>query len=306
MVKVAITKGNAYEATTKALKLTNFKKFILGKSRIAIKPNLSYAAPAKLGITTDVNVVRAILDQIPKPEKAIVVEGSAGPAKTNDAFEVCGYYELEKEYGVRILDLNHDEFINIPISEPMTLKGIEISKTVLDSDFVISVGKLKIHSIARISATLKNMMGVCSKRQKLKIHAFIPRSLVDLISVLMPDFGVIDGIVANEIDEVVPHPIKMGIVLASKDCVALDCVASEVMGIHPYNVPYLHEIILKELSIDNLDEIEIIGEKIENLKRNFRIGGFNVRSRGQKFFGIMLNKTGLFSLLYPYVYKIFR
>lgn len=305
MVKVVISKGDAYEATVKALELTNFKELVRGKSRVVIKPNLTIATTEE-SIITDVNVVRAILDQISKPEKVIIAEGSSALVESDEAFKVNDYFELEKEYGVELIDVNNDEYVEVTVDKPLALKSIKISKTVLNSDFLVSVGKLKIHSIATVTGALKNMMGVCTRQQKLEIHTFIPNSLVDLISVLMPDFGIIDGIVANEIDECVPHPIKMGIVLASKDCVALDSIASEIMGIHPHDVPYIRKIINKKLSIADLDEIEIIGERVQDIKKNFQRESFNVRSKGQRFAALMLIKLRLFNLFYRWAYRIFR
>ena len=305
MVKIAVVKGNAYEATIKALELTDFKKLVEKKSNIVIKPNLTNFLKAKDGITTDVNIVRAILDQIPKPENVIVAEGPGG-ADAKHAFRFNGYYELEKDYGLRLLDVNNDEYVEIPVDDPLILRSIKISKTVFNSNFLISVGKLKIHSIAKVTGALKNMMGACPRQQKFKIHSFIPNSLVDLISIKNPDFGVIDGIVANEIDECVPHPVKMGIILASKDCIALDTISSEIMGIKALEVPYITEIARRGFGVANMDEINIDGEKIENVRRIFRRGGFNFISNSQRVISRILFRLGLLDQYFRLVYKFFR
>jgi uncharacterized protein (DUF362 family) len=303
MSKVAVVKGDAYSATVKALKLTNFNQLIKRKTRIVIKPNLTVPITADKGITTDVNVIRAIIDQIPNPEKIKIVEGSIGD-DTTEAFKINGYYKLEEDYGLKIIDTHKDKYEEVKVKKPLILKKIKISKTIFESDFLISVAKLKIHSIAVITGTLKNMMGACPKEQKSLIHCYIPNSLADLISVKKPDFGVIDGVVANEIDEIVPHPIKMGIVLASSSCVALDFVASQIMGIEPKNVPHLQKII----NVLGDEEIEVLGEKIEDVKRNFKRKPFNIRSDGQRIVARALLSVGLFDYfsknVFPKIRKI--
>lgn len=305
MTKVAIIKGNAYNATKKALEMTDFEKTIKGKSKIVIKPNLTTSAKANDGITTDVNVIRAILDQIPKPEKVVIAEGPGG-ASADYTFKNNGYYELKEEYGIKIIDTNFDEFFELAIKKPLTLKKIKISKTVFSSDFLISAAKLKIHSVVNVTGSLKNLMGICPREQKLRIHCFLPHSLVDLISVKPPDFGVIDGIVANEIEECVPHPIKMGIILTSKDCVALDAVASDVMNVRLSEVPYILELAKRGYGNANLNEINVVGEKIENIRKNFKRKNFNLRSYGHTKIGRLLIKFGLLDQFYNLAYRIFR
>ena len=299
--KVAITKGNAYTATKKVLELTDFKKMLKGKSKIVIKPNLVVAKKASEGITTDVNIVRAILDQIPSNKKISIVEGSQ---VATTSFKFNGYLDLEDEYDVDIIDANLSEYVEVKVKNPVIFKTIKISKVVFNSDFLISVGKLKIHSVAGVTLSLKNMMGVCPRSQKLKIHFYIPESFIDMLSILMPDFGVIDGIVGNEIDELKPYPVKVGVILASKDCVALDCVASEIMGIKPLKVPYISEIAKREFGIANMDEIEIVGEKIENVRKVFRRISFF-----KNYFRVitvrLLIKLGLFDSFFKYIYSRF-
>jgi uncharacterized protein (DUF362 family) len=293
MPEVAVIRGNAYKATAKALKILDFKKLIKNKRNIVIKPNLTTAATASEGITTDVNVIRAVLDQVSRPEEIIIAEGPGG-AETDKAFRDNGYHKLEKEYGLKLVDTKSDEAIEVRVKNPLALKTIKMSKTVYDSDFLISAAKLKIHCIAKVTGTIKNMMGACSNKEKAKIHAFIPKSLVDLNKIKPPDFGIIDGIVANEINEVIPHPLKMGIILASKDCTALDSVATEIMGVDPKEVFYIQRCGEIGLGTADMKKIQIIGENIESVKRKFKIGHLNPIMKSQRLIMRIMLGTGLY------------
>jgi len=305
MSVVAIAKGTGYEAAVKALHLTGFKQFAKGKKRIVIKPNLVVPVHSSKGITTDVNVVRAVLDCLPDCSKAVIAEGAFD---TSETFKLDGYDKLASEYGVELVDLEKEaEWKEVKVKEPFVLKSIKMAKRVVESDFVVSVGKLKIHSQTTVTGAMKNMMGACPKDQRLRIHSYLPKSLIDLLSVKMPDFGVIDGIVANEMDENVPYPIRMNIVLAGEDCVALDRTATDVMCINPLAAEYIKMAF--ERGFGEF-EAKIVGESIEDVKKTFRTRGFSLRSDGQRIGCMMLIEIGAFEWFYknifPTILKINR
>jgi len=300
MSTVAIAKGAAYQATIKALQLANFKQLAKGKKRIVIKPNLVIPVHSSKGITTDVNVVKAVLDFLPH-SKVAIVEGATDVCKT---FELNGYYKLAKDYGVELIDLQEeDEWIEVAVKAPLALKSIKIARRVAESNFVVSVGKLKIHSQTTVTGAMKNMMGVCPKDQRLKIHSFLPKSLIDLLSVKMPDFGVIDGVIANEMDENIPYPVRMNIVLAGKDCVALDKTAAEVMCVNSLAVK--HVKMASEMGFGDF-EAEIVGESVEDVKKKFRVGGFSLRGNSQRIIGKMLIEIGMFEWFYRNMFPVIK
>jgi uncharacterized protein (DUF362 family) len=68
----------------------------------------------------------------------------------------------------------------------------------------------------------------------------------------------------------VPHPVKVGIALASTDCVALDSIASEIMGISYQEVPYIVGAARRGLGMADIDKINVVGEKVEKVRRKFR------------------------------------
>jgi len=298
---VAIAKGGAYEATVKALELTNFKKFVKGKKKIVIKPNLVVPIHSSKGITTDVDVVRAIIECLPNSSRVAVVEGATDTSKT---FKLNGYDKLIEEYGIELVDLNEeDEWEVVKVENPLIFENIKIARRVVESDFLVSVGKLKIHSIAGITGSIKNMMGTCSKDQRLKIHAYIPKSLMDLLSVRVPDFALIDGIVGSEIDENIPHPVKMNLVLASKDCVALDKTAAKIMDVNLLAAPYI--TMASERGFGKF-EADLVGERVEDVRRTFKRGGFNLRSGSKRIVGKLLIEIGAFEWFYRNIFPIIR
>jgi len=299
MSKVFLAGGDAYAAAKKVLEISNFKELIRGKNKIVIKPNLVSGLSAKHGVTTDVEIVRAILDFCPTGSDITIVEGTAGAV---ESFEKNGYMGLKKEYDVNIIDCNKFGYKKVKV-DGLIFNEITVCKKVLDCDFLISAAKLKIHSVMKVTATLKNMMGVCPKSQRLLIHSNFPEALVDLISVRRPDFGIVDGVIANELDEIHSHPVKMGVVLGGTDGVAVDSVAALIIGVDPNMVSYIN--LAARQGLGSADNVQIVGESVEKFSKKLRTVCFNPRSMGQIFVIKALTKLGLFiwynNNIIPYV-----
>jgi ferredoxin len=91
--------------------------------------------------------------------------------------------------------------------------------------------------------------------------------LVDLCLALKPGFNLMDGIVGME----GPGPgggtpREIGLVLASRDCLALDRTASRIIGYDPSDIYYLEDALTRKAWIESDSEIEIRGESLESAK----------------------------------------
>jgi len=263
--------GNPFEATLKALEATNFKNAVEGKKLVLIKPNLTTSATAQEGITTDPRVVEGILHALRECDVGRIVIGeSSGGSSTLHCFQRNGYIDLAKKWRVELLDLDEDDSLLLKVPNPLSISELRISKKAHEADFRISVAKLKIHSLAVATACLKNMMGCLSGRKwKIIVHSDVQNRIVDLNKLILPHFGVVDVIVGNQVDEVVPYPIQMNAILAGKDVVAIDSVAAECMGVSWREVPYLLKAEQAGLGTADLDKIEVIGERIRDMKKTF-------------------------------------
>ncbi|MFQ5909899.1 MAG: DUF362 domain-containing protein [Thermoplasmata archaeon] len=272
MSTVAIERSDqAIQGTGDLLNKLDFSKKAKNKTRVLIKPNLTTSAGPETGITSDVRIVEAIIELLLDlgVENISIGEG-AGGAQTMHAFEKNGYVALGKKYDLPVLDLNFDESVLLDVPEPLSMGKVRVSKTVYDSDFRISVAKLKIHSIAVTTGTMKNMMGVLSgRRWKLIVHSDIHNRIVDLNKVVLPHFGVIDGVVGNQRDEVKSYPIEAGVLIAGFDPVAVDSIASEIMAVPWREVPHLVLAQQAGLGIADSAKIEILGPRVEDVRQQF-------------------------------------
>ena len=74
-----------------------------------------------------------------------------------EKFVDLGYGDLVEKYGVKLVDLNEDEYELRESPEAVVLKRFEFPKTLKDS-YLISVPVLKRHSICKVTLSLKNMI----------------------------------------------------------------------------------------------------------------------------------------------------
>lgn len=272
MSKVAIVKGTRpVETTVKALeKIRSDVDSVLSKKKpILIKPNYINSKHPSTGITTDSRVVEGIVKFLreSKTDEIMIGEGS-GFADTFQAFKVAGIDEVAERWGLKLIDLNKDEFIEVNPPNPLSLKKVKVAKTALEST-IVSVPKLKLHRIANVTLSLKNMMGALLSKGSMH-NGRLSQNIADLASILKPILSVVDGIIAGEGHETSGNPVEMNLVVAGIDPVAVDAVGAAVMGISPNDVKHLVLAEKKGLGTCNLEEITVLGEPIEKVKRKFR------------------------------------
>jgi uncharacterized protein (DUF362 family) len=270
--QVAIVKGErGKEPVFKALDLIDFKTALAGKDRVLIKVNFITDKTWETGATTDPLVVEAIIEKLKGlPIMINVVESDATMTNADKAFEATDMKEMCQRTGIEFINLRYvkDKVkLNVPNEE--VLGSITVPRIVAGSA-IISAAKLKTHSSTTVTLGMKNLFGLLPDKFKAKYHARgISKVVVDINTVIRPALTVIDGFVAMEGKGPVDGtPVKMDLIIASKDVVAADATGCRVMGIDPHNVSHIRRANAKGLG--NIDNIEVLGEKIETVVKSFQ------------------------------------
>jgi uncharacterized protein (DUF362 family) len=248
-------------------------------SKVVVKPNLARLAPSGTGAITDARateaVTRLVLDL--NPASVVIAEGTAvgyddGSLSTEQVFDVSGTRAVAQMLGVPCVNLNCDEPVPVTVPEPRAMDRVLVARTILDSDVVISVPVLKTHNRTNATISLKNMYGCLVGTEKRAGHMLgINNTLVDYFSVLRPSYTVIDANVAMEGLWRSPEDAHvMGLVVAGRDALAADLVGCALMGIHPYSVFYLRELMSRPGEVHGYSDIDVVGESLESHARNFR------------------------------------
>lgn len=215
-----------YDNVFKALELIqkDVESRISGSMRIVIKPDLLHINGCEQ--LADVDAIRAVLDFVEDftNKKVTIAEGSFSD---EEVFHRHGYHELLRDYSVRFLDLNHDDFVPVKIGK----KTFSVSKSMAESDFRISLAVLKRDRKAALLGAIPNMViGSVLGRDKPDFYTDrnFNRNTAELLPLLRPHLSVIDGFGA----------MKSSVAIASSDAVAADATAAKILKIK--NVRYLN------------------------------------------------------------------
>ena len=270
--KVAVVKGErGHEPVFKALDLIDFKKALAGRDTVLIKINFICENTWDTGATTDPIVVEAIIKKLSGlPVKVYVVESDATMTNADKAYVATGMKEMCERNGVEFLNLRHQkDKVTLKIPNGETMKNVKVPRIVTESA-IISAAKLKTHMATTVTLGMKNMFGLLPDKFKGKFHAKgISNVVVDISTVLKPALTVIDGFVGMEgRGPVDGTPVKMDLIIAGTDAVATDATASRIIGFDPNKIKHIRRA--NEKGLGNMNDIEVVGEKIENVTRPFK------------------------------------
>jgi len=266
---VAIVKGDSpVEMVSNALEMIKADEVISIGDHVLVKPNYIEASHPSTGITTDARVIEGVVKFLRKRGiKSIVIGEGSGLSNTMHAFKVAGVDEVARRWNVEMVDLNKDELVEVQVPNPLALRRVKIAKTALESR-IVSVPKLKLHRMAGVTLSLKNMMGAVMPKGS--IHNPLSEKIADLASILKPCIAVVDGIIGGEGHELAGKPVQMNLIIAGTDPVAVDAVGTAVMGFDPKNVKHLRLAEMKGVGTCDLNRIKILGEPISKVRKKFR------------------------------------
>jgi uncharacterized protein (DUF362 family) len=103
--------------------------------------------------------------------------------------------------------------------------------------------------------------------EKRRIHKNLAQGLVDINMVIKPALNVIDAvIVSNDVDMTGTtglEPLELNTILASRDPLALDCIAARIAGLSPINISYLKHAIERRIGESDYNRIQIRGTPLD-------------------------------------------
>lgn len=239
---------------------------------VIIKPNLVAPPPsATSGACTSAAVCRALADLIAEwGARPVIAESSARGVDTEQVMEIMGYSDLRHE-GYEVVDLKKTKTVKVPVPGGRVLGEVVTFEMALEAAAIISVPVMKTHDQTDVTLSLKNLKGLVTDAEKRRIHQLgVFEGTCDLVSLFKPAYAVVDGIMAQEgLGPVYGLPVETGLVLAGRDLVAVDAVASQVMGFDPCEVRLLTAAAARGLGTLETDRIEVRGERVQDVRRRF-------------------------------------
>lgn len=297
--KVAVLKTSpqtVLEDYKKVMHLADYKKYVLPDKDTALKINISwhYYYPACSTTPWQLEgVIQTLLDDGYKNElihachnRTVVVSAKRGERANK-------HLPVVQKYGLRNIHLYEDEeWIRyepkgkIRVLNQIFPKGIEIPKRMIGEN-IIHLPTMKTHVFTTMTGAMKNAFGGLLHEKRHWTHSVIHETLVDLLTIQKEIhsgiFAVMDGTIAG--DGPGPRcmvPYVKDYILASGDQVAIDAVASKIMGFEPMDLKFIRLAHEAGLGCGEIQDIEIVGEDISEVNFNFHKAKNTIASYGQK------------------------
>lgn len=239
-----------FETVPTSLDKINFKNQLKSIKHILLKPNI--VTKDKHPITTHPKMCESIIKYIRDITDAeiLIGDGCGVPEyNTLEAFECLGYNYLENKYNIKLIDLNElpaRQFKNPSCKIHREMYLPQIIKT----HYIISVPVLKVHSLAQITCSLKNMMGFLPPKHYKGVHGYwnkavfhknIHESIIDLNKYINPDLTVLDasiGMAEYHLGGPTCNP-PINKIVAGYKAKEVDRVGAELLGLDWRNIPHL-------------------------------------------------------------------
>jgi uncharacterized protein (DUF362 family) len=279
--------------------------------RVAIKVNLTGGTRSKPlpgvspieSFATHPEVVRALGEALREAgaRDLFIVEAVYERA----SYSQWGYDEIAQTLGATLIDLNNPHpygaFTHVPVGQhPFIYQDFTLHPLLQEIDIFVSVAKIKCHQIGGVTLSMKNLFGLAPLQlyrrdpqdtYRSLFHGDaeetgtrVPRIVVDINRARPIHLALLDGIKTVEGGEgpwiESMQAIAPGVLIAGKQALATDAVATAVMGFDPRDdypsAPFLHgdnHLNLAanlKLGTNRLDEIEVVGASIDDVRRQFK------------------------------------
>jgi uncharacterized protein (DUF362 family) len=255
---------------------------------------------------THPEVVRALVKQVQRAgAKAIFIVEAVYEW---ESYRQWGYEDIANDLKVSLIDLNdtkpYQDFIEATVgADSFVYPSFIFNRILTEVDVFMSVSKMKNHYYAGVTHTMKNLYGLVPCRfyrlnsadtyrtgfhgTEAQTQSRLPRIIVDLNRARPIHFSLIDGIKTTQGGEgpwiSTSKPIEPGVLIAGKNCVATDAVATAVMGHDPTgnypDTPYLrcdnhlNLAAVRGLGANRLEKIKVLGGPIDKVKMQFSPAG---------------------------------
>ena len=210
--------------------------FVKPGQKVLIKPNMLSGKDPARAVTTHPELVRQMILLAREAGGKISVGDSPGLGKPQEVARKCGIWQVIEETGA--------QFAPFAESVPVHLKDgtfhqLEIARDALEADLIINLPKLKTHQMMGFTGAVKNLFGLVVGTRKVRLHlqagtdkAFFALMLLELAERFQPALSIMDAVIAMEGDGPGSgDPVAVGALLASANPLALDTLATALVGL---------------------------------------------------------------------------
>jgi uncharacterized protein (DUF362 family)/Pyruvate/2-oxoacid:ferredoxin oxidoreductase delta subunit len=239
---------------------------------VLIKPNMSCAKPSGSGLVTSIEVVGSVVKLVKElGARPLVGDLPISGWDPEETYRVIGIKDAVARAGGEFVDFSKDEAVTIHIPNAKVLNKVKVVKTALTADKIISVPVFKPHFFTGMTLCIKNLKGLTWQDQRTRIHVLgLYEPVIDLFQAFKDKvvFGLVDGTIGSEsIRPSGPYygptegkPVKLDMLIAGKDIVAVDSISERIAGLDPQNVNLTR--LAYERGFGEINDVQVAGDAI--------------------------------------------
>lgn len=264
-VSVFKVKDSLYETVQKGIAAVG--GLHLEGQNVLIKPNLVDPVSYTTGEITSPYLVEAIVRYChqQRARRVIIGEGPSyyrSPEKLIDSFTKTGMKEVAEKGGAEWVIFDDYSFRSFRDISPFTPTQFSVTEFAFECDKIINVPVMKTHIFTRVTLAMKNLKGCLKREDKPRFHSNLARAVVELNKIIRPTLNIIDGTTLKD---------SPPLIITGKDIVAVDSVASSLMGFNPSQIETIRFGFEAGLGEMSLDKIDIVGDDLKDLKIDFEL-----------------------------------
>jgi len=273
---VSIASSNSYDLPTvrqaivKLLEpLGGISAFISRGDRVLLKPNMLSAHEPDRAVTTNPVVVQVVAE---------LVFEAGGTVQIGDSPGFGGFLRVAEKSGISTAARNSGATL-VEFKDAAELHGtgmfhsIRLAREYCEADKIINLPKLKTHEMMTMTCAVKNLFGAVVGVEKAGWHLkagssrqLFARLLLEIYQLRKPTLTIVDAIIAMEGNGPGSgDPIKLGLLLAGINPVAIDVIAGRLAGIPGEMLPIEREAISMGLHGSLINDIALCGIPFESI-----------------------------------------
>ena len=259
---VAVKNGEAVPMFEKAIQsLGGMKTYIKKGQKVVVKPNIGWDVVPELAANTNPLLVKRVIEHWFKAGAKEVYVFDHTCDNWIKSYRNSGIEKIARDAGAKVAPANSENYYHeISIPGGQRLQKAKVHELLLETDVFINVPVLKDHNSTRMTASLKNNMGLVWDRgywhsnnlnQCIADYALYEKkpalNVIDCYNVIVKHGP--QGVSREDV-------VMMKSLILTADWVAGDAAAARMLGIGAANVEYIpiaHKMGLGNMNLDSLN-----------------------------------------------------
>lgn len=241
---------------------------------VLVKPNFILVKPSSSPAITNPAVIKAVLEVLLEKGATPFIYEIPSVSSSQNAVKACGLDRFLAENHIEVKGAG--DFEPVSLDGNMHIKKIPLPVELKKADLVISLAKLKTHSLMGLTMGVKNIFGFIKPEHRNQLHfrtgrdrAFFANMLIDIHRLARPNLTILDAVEGMEGNGPTNGTAKhFGFMAASKNAFAMDAAVIGMLKTDPALIPIQKEALARKIPGSDLKDVRIIGvvPKLDGIK----------------------------------------